>query len=342
MREPVLSDSETEANKEHRAELLRLIASKEAIAFVGAGLSQRVGYPGWRELVAQLAELAGSFGLFVPPPGLSPGKAPQFVHAIKEHIVRTTGDLRPYWNFLGREFGHRSPGCSRIHHDLIQLPFKGFITSNYDPCLENACSAAIPGQTPIPVTIDPARAYLISQFLVSLDAKEAPHRIAHLHGYYQGPSSIVLAADDYQEAYGLRGQATDDPLCTSSLWPLHRRLVWALLATRRLVFFGFGLEDADFRVMLESVASDLWNWRQSIHYVLIGIGPDHPEEIKAWGEDLWRKYGVRVVFYEDLDGSHAGLDQFVLDALAFCKTGDKGGYLKALNLRTRRAMRYED
>jgi hypothetical protein len=172
MREPLLTNSETEINKEHRAKLLSLIASKEAIAFVGAGLSQRAGYPSWEELVAKLEELAGSFGLFVPPAGLSPRSAPQFVYAIKEHIVRTTGDLRPYWNFLGREFEHRSPGCSTIHHDLIRLPFKGFITSNYDPCLENACSAAVPGQTPIPVTIDPERAYLISEFLVSLDATQ--------------------------------------------------------------------------------------------------------------------------------------------------------------------------
>ena len=342
MREPLLTDSESEANKEHRADLLRLIASQEAIAFVGAGLSQRVGYPGWGELVAKLQELARSFGQFVPPTGLSPRKAPEFVHAIKEHILHTTGNLSPYWNFLGREFGPRSPGCSRIHRDLIQLPFKGFITSNYDPCLENGCIAAVPGRMPIPVTINPERAHLISQFLVSLDAKEAPHRIAHLHGYYDGPSSIVLASDDYEDAYGLRGQATADPLYTSPSWPLHRRLVWALLATRRLVFFGFGLEDVDFRVMLDSVANDLWNWQQSIHYALMGIGPNQPEAIKGWAEELWRKYGVRVVFYEDLDGSHAGLDRFVSDALAFCETEDEGGYLEALNRRTNRAMRYED
>jgi hypothetical protein len=38
MREQPLNEIETEANKEHRTELLRLIASQEAIAFVGGRL----------------------------------------------------------------------------------------------------------------------------------------------------------------------------------------------------------------------------------------------------------------------------------------------------------------
>ena len=200
----------------------------------------------------------------------------------------------------------------------------------------------VQGPLPIPITIHPDRAHLVSQFLLSLNAKEGSHPIAHLHGYHDHPSSIILAADDYEEAYGLRGQAAADPLSTSPSWPLHRRLVWALLATRRLVFIGFSLDDVDFQVLLKSVANDLWNWGQSIHFALMGIGPNNPEAVKGRAEELVGRYGVRVVFYEDFDGSPAGLDQFISDSLLFCQAANEDGYLEALNRRTRHAMGYED
>src|SRR5271166_5951147 len=113
MREPLLNELETEENNKRRAELLRLIASEEPIAFVGAGLSRRVGYPDWGELVTKLEELAGSFGPFVPPTGLSHRQAPEYVQAIREHIKSANGGLSQYWNFLGREFGPRTPAYSR-------------------------------------------------------------------------------------------------------------------------------------------------------------------------------------------------------------------------------------
>jgi len=79
-----------------------------------------------------------------------------------------------------------------------------------------------------------------------------------------------------------------------------------------------------------------------IHYALMSIGPNHPEATKGRANDLRRKYGVCVVFYEDLDGSHAGLEHFISDSLAFCQTADESGYLESLNRRTRRVMGYKN
>jgi hypothetical protein len=341
MWEPLLNESETKENKEHRSELLRLIASAESVAFVGAGLSRRVGYPGWIDLVTNLEEFAGNFGRFEPPPGLSRKQDPEYVQAIKEHIV-ANGDLKQYWNYLGREFGPRTPPYSRVQCDLMSLPFRGVITSNYDPSLEYASCAIAPGWFPLSISVQSNKAHLISQFLFELNQKGAPRPIAHLHGEWRDPSSIVLTAEDYKDAYGLRIEGTAGPSVTSSAWTLHRKLLWALLATRRFVFFGFSMDDIDFSVMLRSVTDDLWNWQRPIHYALISIDRNDPEATKGKALDLWRRHGVRVVFYEDLDGSHAGLDRFVSDAIAMCKTEDEGGYLEALSRRTDRAMGYED
>jgi hypothetical protein len=339
MNDPLFTDEEIRTNKQYRTEALELIASGEAIGFVGAGLSVELGYPTWIELSSRLTTLANEIATFAAPSGCTPDKAPEYADAIKDFILIKAGSLDRYWNFLGREFEQRDPSFTRLQCDLMRLPLKAFITSNYDPSLECACAEVFRGHDPFSITIHPERAHLISKFLVRLsENSNAGPGIAHLHGSYKDPKYIVVAAGDYTDAYGLR-QSTEGPRESSPSWPLRRRLLWALLASRRLIFFGFSMNDIDFQVMLKSVASDLWNWSQSIHYAVMGIDSSDPDATKKRAEQMHREFGVRVVFYENFDGSHAGLHAFVADALAFSETKGQRGYLEAINQRTDRLAR---
>jgi hypothetical protein len=343
MAEPLFTADEVRRNAQYRQEGLELIASGEAIGFVGAGLGIALGYPSWTGFGEKLAILANDIGSFVAPAGCTPTQAPEYAEAIKQFILGETGSLDQYWAFLGREFDQRDPAFTQLQCDLMRLPLRGFITSNFEPSLECACAHVFPGHDPFSITIHQEHAHLVSKFLIRLSQKsDAGPGIAHLHGSYKDPKYMVVAASDYTEAYGLR-EPTEGPRESSPSWPLRRRLLWALLASRRLIFFGFSMNDVDFQVMLASVASDLWNWDQSIHYAVMAIDASDPDATKKRAEQIHRKFGVRVIFYENNDGSHAGLNAFMADALAFSETSGHRGYLEAINRRTDRLVRpYED
>src|ERR1035441_106670 len=54
---PTLNSDESTENEGHREALFDRVASRNAILFVGAGSSQRCGYPGWGALARQLGEI---------------------------------------------------------------------------------------------------------------------------------------------------------------------------------------------------------------------------------------------------------------------------------------------
>ena len=88
-------------------------------------------------------------------------------------------------------------------------------------------------------------------------------------------------------------------------------MLWAVLATRRVVFIGFSMEDPYFDNMLETVSTDLWTWDKSIHFAIMSISSKDAEIQKINLKDSATKYGVSTVFYEDSDNLHQGLDQIV-------------------------------
>ena len=164
--------------------------------------------------------------------------------------------------------------------------------------------------------------------------KRITRRIAHLHGKSDSPSSIILSIEDYHEAYGLRLAANH--VQRDSEWTLHRKLLWAMLATRRVVFIGFSMNDPYFKKMLETVSADLWKWDKSIHFAIMSISPEGVESSKSDSDILKREYGVSTVFYEDSDNLHRGLDKIVDDIEEACQiesqpTTDEMDWLEQAN-----------
>src|SRR5258707_639221 len=60
------------------------------------------------------------------------------VQAVKDAIKTRDGNLRHYHKFLYQTFGREYDGDLQLHCDLMKLPFRAFITTNYDQCLEHA------------------------------------------------------------------------------------------------------------------------------------------------------------------------------------------------------------
>ena len=316
----IFTPDERDENEERKRELIDLVASGEATLIVGAGSSARVGYVTWKRLLEELEDLANRCGT-----GLDQARKDDklaYAEDIKSHIQNKTENLSRYYALLENLFSPKEPPFEDFHRQLVALPFRGILTTNYDTVLEAALGELEPPFAyDNSFVIDENSAGRVHEFLMAMNNdKRITRRIAHLHGKFDTPSNIILSIEDYYRAYGLRLSA--DQVQRDSEWTLHRKLLWAVLATRRVIFVGFSVEDPYFNEMLETVSVDLWRWDKSIHFAIMSITSSDVEDSQAKAERLNSEYGVSTVFYEDSDNSHQGLIDIISEIYVAC--GDEG------------------
>jgi hypothetical protein len=171
----------------------------------------------------------------------------------------------------------------------------------------------------------------IFEFLFSLNKGEVPKRILHLHGVYDERNSIILSGSEYAGKYGFTltpsaktfYQKTREEISEAEFaalltefgmnWTQHRKILWSLFATRRLIFMGFSLSDPYFNQMLTSVSQDLHTYGYDNHYLVLRmIKGASKEKAFSKAETLKRDYGIETVFFED-DERGEGLSNFVFE-----------------------------
>ena len=309
----IFTPEERDENEDRKHELIELVASGEAVLIVGSGSSARVGYVTWNGLIEALENLANNCG-----EGLNQSRIRDplaylaYTENIKSHIRDKTGDLDRYYALLYELFKPKTITHDEFHRLLVDLPFRGILTTNYDIVLEAALSEKkiearlegkeIPPVDDVPLVIGPDAPRLIHEFLLSRNNDpHIPRRIAHLHGVYRYRESIILSSNDYVKNYGLRVEQPNEDQRNEDRWTFHRKLLWAVLATRRVVFVGFSMEDPYFDNMLKTVSEDLWGWDKSIHFAVMGISTEDTKNSKDKAKWLKSKYGVDTVFYEVLE-----------------------------------------
>ena len=329
----IFAPEERDENTERKRELIELIASEEAILIVGAGSSVRLGYPDWHSLIKKLEVLANECGAdFKPNEGIREEDSLRFlkyVEDIKSHIGHKTNCLGRYHDWLYELFQPKPRAYDEFHGLLVELPVRGILTTNYDTVLEEALlekkrdserkgkKGLFIDETPLVIGTDPPR--LIHEFLLRRsNDPQIPLRIAHLHGMYRNPESIILSFNDYIQSYGLDIEQPNQYKKNKGRWTLHRKVLWSVLATRRVIFVGFSMNDPYFNLMLKTVSSDLWGWNKSIHFSIMSISPDRADHSKGKAKKLKSEYGVDTVFYEDYDGWHLPLGHIVAEIAAEC------------------------
>ena len=116
-------------------ELIDYIRKGQCCAFVGAGLSKPAGYPLWEELLDKLKKVAenitGNKAIY---------NGTGFEPAEKADSYRKIIGEEKYYEFLIDTFDptdNKQP-CLQVHHDLIQMPFNAYVTTNYDCLLKRA------------------------------------------------------------------------------------------------------------------------------------------------------------------------------------------------------------
>jgi DNA-binding LacI/PurR family transcriptional regulator len=327
--EQIFTSIELEENNQKRLRLFELVSSEDSILMVGAGCSASI-YPNWSQFMNKLqTESTNSKSTFSP----YDGEKEDFL-AFAERAKQCLGDDK-YYNLIYTEFKPKPKSHEKYHEILCSLlndgKFKAITTTNYDIALENAFATVTRNGADNSVWIDsvlePAK---IFEFLLSLNHAEVPKRILHLHGRYEHRNSIILSEQEYKSKYGF---SITKPTTTiyqdiqsSSIserefenllyqhgyvWTQHRKILWSLFATRRVIFIGFSLNDPYFKKMLDFVREDLHTNGYDVHYLILRITAENKDRSLAVAKNL-KNHGVETVFFED-DENFKGLERFIYE-----------------------------
>jgi hypothetical protein len=189
------------------------VDARSATVFVGAGLSQAVGFPGWQSLLE-----ASRQDLGVAKMSDLPQLAQYFVNATKDGRVILEQRISAAFKVVGE------PPLAPSHRLLQQLPVNEFWTTNYDTLLERAISnsQAIRRDGDLARLVPPNK-----------------RLIYKMHGSIQYPGEIVITRDDYDRY----------PATHARFWHLLR----AQFLTKTFLFLGFGFADPNLELVFKLV-----------------------------------------------------------------------------------------
>jgi len=265
------------------------IAQGDTIAIVGAGSSCRVKYPNWTTLLKLLCEETTDVdstqkdvleSLIIEDPLVCANK-----------IKKILGQDK-FYTFLDKIFGPFNPTYDEFHQVLTELPFKHFLTTNYDRILQVAYESS---HAKPYVELDFYEPQSSSDIFDSIGSRDAQTHFLHVHGSIKNPKGIVLAKEDYDSRYMVRNDL------------IH---ILKHIFTFKVVFIGFSLSDEEFMGPLKFLTSCLGEGYPR-HYAILPK-PDKSASIAAVKEKLNARYRIEPIFYDSSD-NHAFLIPLLKD-----------------------------
>jgi hypothetical protein len=261
-------------------ELADAMRAKNALLFVGAGVSMNLGTPSWAELTAHMAERLGvdaaEFARLGDPQTLA------------EYYALQTGSLGPLRSWMDvawhRDVSDKVAG-SDIHRLIVELGFPVIYTTNYDRYLELAHAAHR-----VPFT-------KIANIGEMTRTAPGVTQIVKFHGDFEDDASIVLTESSHFDRLPLEG-------------PLDLKLRADLIG-RVALFVGYSVSDVAVRYLIYRLhklwAGSAYSQARPRAYVFLG----RPNPVQARVLASW---GIVPLFAEGSDIGE-GLKQF-LEALA--------------------------
>lgn len=245
--------------------LINDLRDGNVMAWVGAGLSMGVGYPSWSKLVETIAVNINNT-LWDESCIQSWTEKNSNVNPEWVAEVLSTTNKKEYYRSLKKIFNCDIKQENFTHALLALLPFKGYITTNYDSLIENNLRL-FTDYEPIIYTHDNP----IDLLLESTDKKF----VYKVHGDIRTSKNIILTETDF---YSLQRDE------------IYNKILSWLFSKHTLVSFGYSLRDRDFRTILNE-RYELFKGDCPPFYVFTSIKETCREEIDCYKS----KFNVHVV-----------------------------------------------
>jgi hypothetical protein len=221
----------SKAKSSSRDVLANAIQRRQAILFVGAGVSMAVGLPSWQTVVDHLLkELDLDAGVI---DGMNDG-----YQMLAEFYRVKQGGLGALRNWLDRNWKVASDHVaeSKLHKLIAELDFPTIYTTNYDRNLETAFEV-----------YDKPYAKIANAKQIA-DATDGVTQIIKYHGDFDDDSSLVLTETDFLDRLSF-----DSPLDIKFR---------ADALSRTILFIGYSMSDPNIRWLLHNI----WQtWERSGH-----------------------------------------------------------------------------
>ena len=249
--------------------LKHIFAQEDTVLFIGSGISMWSGLPSWTELIeklAQFVEVSGGKSDLVR----AEAQNGDFLQAASYGFDQLTKQQIGKFIRDACRYGVAKP--SEIHRKIVSLGPRCFITTNYDNLIEKSLDKWKPDRSYQSIT---NRQLTETAEIIQARATDF---IFKPHGDAGDIESIILTREQYCQLLpqGER-QATLESLKM-------------LLATRPVVYFGFGLRDPDF-LYVRDILANTYKGGTRDHYAIMG-------DISDAERDYWkRNYGIHLVSY---------------------------------------------
>jgi len=261
-------------------QIIDVIAHPNAIAMVGAGISCSQGYPDWQKLLGLLSTEATR---------IDPSKEKLLQSLVKKDGLKCADKIKQilgsevFYSELVKNFGPDKPQYNELHEKLIGLPFRHFLTTNYDRILQAAHEGCLGGEKYVEHPLESHKEH--GNLFDLMFSEGTPKRYVHVHGSIRFPQSMLLAYEDYEERY------TRNPGFVEILKQLF---------TRRLVFFGFSLNDDDFMRPLKHLTTLLGTSAEPRHFAILPKEKTSADEA-AVREICRTRYCIEPLFYNPVN-----------------------------------------
>ena len=272
--------------------LISFIQNEEAVAFVGAGASADLGLPTWSALAQRaLGLLKDSHEAY---PVLAEQLAEKDYPGFFEGLFKACGEARVL-DFLRVQVNSSSFRVTQgsVHQLIAGLPFRFYLTTNYDNHLEEALK-----ETGLFFEL-----LRNSREELATIAASSRNIIVKLHGDLVKPSSLVLRSSDYRK------------LKVGGEYTYYRQKLLSLVDMFPIVFIGYSVTDPDITLILETIAETFHAGRPAFGFFA--------DISRSQEERLFREFNLVAIRYTDIPGNYSALRTALRTISRFVYTREK-------------------